>query len=77
MENELRLNASNEYRDRELEAVRDAIANLLDGFANLRVRRSPLRMTVEKQGDELKMGEQDPEFVRADWLIKRKEIINY
>ncbi len=53
LENELRLNNTNEYRDRELEAVRDAIANLLDGFSNLRVRRSPLRMTVEKQGDEL------------------------
>ena len=53
LENELRLNSSNEYRDRQLEAVRDAIANLLDGFSNLRVRRSPLRMTVDKQGDEL------------------------
>ena len=53
LENELRLNSSNEYRDRELEAVRDAIANLLDGFSNLRVRRSPLRMTVNKEGDEL------------------------
>lgn len=53
IENELRLNGSNEYRDRELEAVRDAIANLLDGFSNLRVRRAPLRMTVEKQGNEL------------------------
>jgi len=53
LENELRLNSFNEYRDRQLEAVRDAIANLLDGFSNLRIRRSPLRMTVEKQGDEL------------------------
>lgn len=53
LENELRLNSSNQYRDRQLEAVRDAIANLLDGFSNLRVRRSPLRMTVDKQGDEL------------------------
>ena len=41
------------YRDRELEAVRYAIANLLDGFSNLRVRRAPLRMTADKQGDEL------------------------
>ena len=23
-----------------------------------------------------KMGEEDPEFVRADWLIQRKEILN-
>lgn len=52
-ENELRLNNTNEYRDRQLEAVRYAIANLLNGWSNLRVRRSPLRMTVDKQGDEL------------------------
>ncbi|MEG4119440.1 AAA family ATPase [Microcoleus sp. N9_B4] len=53
LENEIRLNDSDQYRDRELEAVRYAIANLLDGFSNLRVRRSPLRMTADKQGDEL------------------------
>ena len=52
LENELRLNNYNEYRDRQLEAVRYAFANLLDGFSNLRVRRSPLRMTADKQGDE-------------------------
>ncbi len=53
LENELRLNNYNEYRDRQLEAVRYAIANLLDRFSNLRVRRSPLRMTVNKQGEEV------------------------
>jgi predicted ATP-binding protein involved in virulence len=54
LENELRLNNTNEYRDRQLEAVRYAIANLLDGWSNLRVRRSPLlRMTVNKQDEEL------------------------
>jgi predicted ATP-binding protein involved in virulence len=53
LENELRLNDSDQYRDRQLKAVRYAIANLLDGWSNLRVRRSPLRMTVDKQGDEL------------------------
>ncbi|MEG3987168.1 AAA family ATPase [Microcoleus sp. S28C3] len=53
-ENQERVNNSNQYRDRELEAVRDAIANLLDGFSNLRVRRLPLlRMTADKQGEEL------------------------
>src|SRR4028118_1446741 len=46
-----------QYRDRELEAVRYAIANLVDGFSNLRVRRSPLRMTVDKQGDELSVNQ--------------------
>ncbi|MEG4854249.1 AAA family ATPase [Microcoleus sp. B5-D4] len=53
LENEVRLNDYAQYRDRELEAVRYAIENLLDGFSNLRVRRSPLRMTADKQGDEL------------------------
>jgi predicted ATP-binding protein involved in virulence len=53
LENELRLNDYAQYRDRELKAVRDAIENLLDGFSNLRVRRSPLRMTVNKQDEEL------------------------
>jgi predicted ATP-binding protein involved in virulence len=53
LENEERLNNTNEYRDRELKAVRDAITNLVDGFSNLRVRRSPLRMTVNKQGEEV------------------------
>ena len=41
------------YRDRHLEAIRKAIPELLPGFSNLRVRRSPLRMTVQKQGQEL------------------------
>lgn len=53
LENERRLRQSYEYRDRQLEAVRQAIAKLLDGFSNLRVQRSPLRMTVDKQGQEL------------------------
>ncbi len=54
LENELRLNSSNKYRDRQLEAVRYAFANLLEGWSNLRVRRSPLlRMTADKQGEEL------------------------
>jgi predicted ATP-binding protein involved in virulence len=53
LENELRLNQSDKYRDRQLEAVREAIAKLLDGFSNLRIQRSPLRMTVEKNGQEL------------------------
>jgi predicted ATP-binding protein involved in virulence len=41
------------YRDRQLTAVRDAIYSLIPGFSNLRVHRSPLRMTVIKQGEEL------------------------
>ncbi|MGV0025670.1 AAA family ATPase [Phormidesmis priestleyi] len=53
LENELRLNDDHSYRDRQLEAVRKAIPEFLPGFSNLRVRRSPLRMTVQKQGQEL------------------------
>ncbi|WP_445247307.1 AAA family ATPase [Microcoleus sp. OTE_8_concoct_300] len=53
LEYELRLNDSAQYRDRQLEAVRYAFANLLEGWSNLRVRRSPLRMTVNKQDEEL------------------------
>ena len=53
LENELRLNDNPDHRDRYLEAIRKAIPELLPGFSNLRVRRSPLRMTVQKQGQEL------------------------
>jgi predicted ATP-binding protein involved in virulence len=42
-----------EYPDRQLEAVRTAISQLLDGFTNLRIQRLPLRMTLEKQGKEI------------------------
>jgi predicted ATP-binding protein involved in virulence len=52
LENEERRDES-EYRDRQLESVRQAIYCLLPGFSNLRVRRNPLRMTVTKQGQEL------------------------
>lgn len=52
VENEERRDNS-DYRDRQLEAVRLAIASLQPDFSKLRVRRSPLRMTVEKQGQEL------------------------
>ena len=52
LENEERRDNSN-YRNSQLEAVRNAISSLLDGFSNLRVRRSPLRMTITKQGQEL------------------------
>ena len=50
-ENESRVNNVN-YRDPQLKATREAIYSLLP-FSNLRVRRSPLRMTLEKQGREL------------------------
>jgi predicted ATP-binding protein involved in virulence len=52
VENELRLDNPN-YRNRQLEAVRQAIYSLLPGFSNLRVRRFPQQMTVIKQGEAL------------------------
>ncbi|MCF4969803.1 AAA family ATPase [Nostoc sp. CMAA1605] len=42
-----------DYRDQQLEAVRQAVTSLLPNFSNLRVRRSPLRMTLIKDGEEL------------------------
>lgn len=55
LENEIRLdNPINLYEDTQLKAVRKAITSFLPGFKALRVRRSQsLRMTVEKQGQEL------------------------
>jgi len=44
---------NNQEKDRQLEAVRNAIYQILDGFSNLRVERSPLRMTLEKNGEKL------------------------
>ncbi|WP_375514571.1 AAA family ATPase [uncultured Nostoc sp.] len=52
LENERRRD-NPDYRDKQLEAVRQAISSLIPDFSNLRVQRSPLRMTVRKQGEEL------------------------
>ncbi len=55
LENEQRLSQVNrgiEYRDPQLQAVRDAIETLT-GFSCIRVRRSPLRMEVKKDGRSL------------------------
>ena len=52
LENEL-LRDNPNYRDKQLEAVRQAISSLIPEFSNLRVRRSPLRMTLQKQDEEL------------------------
>lgn len=41
------------FRDIQLETVRKAIVAFLPGFSKLRVKRQPLRMTVEKDGNEL------------------------
>lgn len=52
LENELRRDNPS-YRDKQLEAVRGAISSLQPDFSDLRVERSPLRMTVKKQGQQL------------------------
>lgn len=52
LENE-QIRDDNTYKDKQLEAVRNAIHILITEFENLRIRRSPLRMTVNKNGQEL------------------------
>ena len=52
LENEHRLEKPR-FRDIQLQAVRSATEHLIPGFRNLKVRRSPLRMVVEKNGEEL------------------------
>jgi predicted ATP-binding protein involved in virulence len=51
LENEVRQDEPS-YRNRQLQAVREAVKSLMPDFSNLRVRRVPLRMTVIKQGQE-------------------------
>lgn len=45
------------FPDRELEAVRRALACFMPDFTNLTVRRNPLRMEVEKQGKRLSVSQ--------------------
>ncbi|MBD2511280.1 AAA family ATPase [Nostoc muscorum FACHB-395] len=52
LENERRRD-NPDYRDKQLEAVRQAISSLIPEFSNLRVERSPLRMTVRKRSEKL------------------------
>ncbi|MEW6347456.1 MAG: AAA family ATPase [Thermodesulfobacteriota bacterium] len=52
LENERRVRDP-KYRDRQIEAVRKAVEGFLPGFEDLRVQRSPLRMTIQKEGLEL------------------------
>jgi len=53
LENEHRLNRDNEYRDRQLQGVREAITSIIPEFTNLRIKRSPLDMVVLKNDQEL------------------------
>ncbi|MDE0447843.1 MAG: AAA family ATPase [Spirochaetaceae bacterium] len=54
LENERRLESA-DFRDRELQAVRIAVEQFIPGFSGLRIRRSPLRMVVDKCGQELRV----------------------
>lgn len=42
-----------DHRDRQLNTVRKALASMMPGYDDLTVRRSPLRMTVSKNAQEL------------------------
>jgi predicted ATP-binding protein involved in virulence len=79
VENERRIDNS-KYRDPQLTAVRKAVEGLLPGFKNLRVRRQPLRMLVEKNGIDLRIdclsdGEKGMLALAGD-LAKRLAIAN-
>ena len=59
IENELRLNQDSNYRDKQLETVRNSILQLMPNFTNFRVRRSPppLRMTLIKDEETLEINQ--------------------
>lgn len=56
LENEKRVRQA-DYRDRQLGAVRCAVEKFLPGFTDLRVQRSPLRMTVQIGDQELNVNQ--------------------
>jgi predicted ATP-binding protein involved in virulence len=43
--------------DRSLKSVRNAVYKMLDGFSDLRVKRSPLRMTISKGNTTLELSQ--------------------
>jgi predicted ATP-binding protein involved in virulence len=45
------------YQDKQLVAVRNAIHTLIPEFDDLRVKRNPLKMTVNKNGQELSINQ--------------------
>lgn len=54
IENEyIRDHGDNKYRDKSLECVRRAVESMLDQVTGLRIRRNPIRMIVEKNGQEI------------------------
>ena len=82
IENEFRLTQDSNYRDKQLETVREAILQLMPNFTNFRVRRSPppLCLTLIKDGknlaiDQLSDGEKCLITMIGD-LAKRLVIAN-
>jgi predicted ATP-binding protein involved in virulence len=53
IENEERAQGKVDFKDPQLEAVRAAVAALLEGFSNLRIERKLRRMTVQKNDEVL------------------------
>lgn len=51
IENEI-FRETGEVCDRELKTIRESISKFMPGFKNLRVKRNPLRMVVDKDGKE-------------------------
>jgi predicted ATP-binding protein involved in virulence len=56
-ENEIKANSDQDYIDIALESVRQAIYLMLNGFSNLKVKRSPLRMTISKGNTTLEISQ--------------------
>ena len=57
LENEVRLDYEGNYSSRELSAFLRAMQTFMPDYANVRVRRKPLRMTVKKDGTELNVAQ--------------------
>lgn len=79
-QNQLIDDEKSEYPDRQLEAVRYSLSKFMPDFDNLTVRRSPLRMEVEKSGvrlniDQLSGGEKCLMALVGD-LARRLAIAN-
>jgi len=53
LENELNANVVQRIEDPQLQAVRKAWELFLPGFKNFKIRRSPLRLEVEKNGEKV------------------------
>lgn len=55
LENEIKANLNKDYIDVSLQSVRTSIYRMMNGFSELRVKRSPLRMTIIKDAITLEM----------------------